>query len=242
MMLGSEFLMRLVFIAAFAGAAGAGSAAAQETSPGIGLGFALESAATIVSDYRFRGLSLSDERPALQAEANLSHGGGFHAGFFTSTIEEYGVDTDGDGAKAEVDVSGGWLFSLAGFDIDAGATAYFYPDASDVNYYVLPVSITHAFGEWSVTAGYEYTPAQRSLADLDGEYVWLGADWASEYLPVSFTAALGREEGAWAPEGKTDWLVGAYYTLDRFDLGLSWTGADAEDAGNSLIAELRSSF
>ncbi len=232
--------MRLMFIAVVAGAAGAGAAAAQ--TPLGGSGFAMESSAVVVSDYRFRGVSLSDDKPALQLEATLSHDSGFYASAFTSTIEEYGIDADGDGAKAEVDISGGWAFSLAGFDIDAGAVAYLYPDASDVNYYVLPVSISRAFGEVSLTAGYEYTPAQRSLADLDGEYVWLGAEWESEFLPVSFAASVGREQGAWALEGKTDWLVGTYYSLDRFDLGVSWTGADDADTGSALVAELRSNF
>src|SRR5690349_5242579 len=208
--------MRLVFIAAFAVVAGTSAAAAQ--IPLGASGFSIESEASVVSDYRFRGVSLSNEKPAFQVEAILSHDSGFYAGAFTSTIEEYGVDADGDGAKAEVDLSGGWAFSLAGFDIDTGAVAYLYPDASDVNYYVVPVSITRAFGDLSVTAGYEYTPVQRSLADLDGSYVWLGADWKSEFMPVSLTASIGREEGAWAVDGKTDWLIGAFYELNRLQL------------------------
>jgi uncharacterized protein (TIGR02001 family) len=231
--------MRLVFIAFIVSTAGTGVSVAQTP---LGAGFAIESEAGVVSDYRFRGLSLSNEKPALQLETTLSHDSGLYAGAFTSTIEEYGVDADGDGARAEVDISGGWAFSLAGFDIDAGAVAYLYPDASEVNYYVLPVSVSRAFGDLSVTAGFEYTPAQRSLADLDGSYVWLGADWGSEFLPVSLTALVGREEGAWAVDGKTDWLVGAFYALDRFELGLSYTGADDADAGSALIAGLKSRF
>jgi len=231
--------MRLVFIAFIVSTAATGVSVAQTP---LGAGFAIESEAGVVSDYRFRGLSLSNEKPALQLETTLSHDSGLYAGAFTSTIEEYGVDADGDGARAEVDISGGWAFSLAGFDIDAGAVAYLYPDASEVNYYVLPVSVSHAFGDLSVTAGFEYTPAQRSLADLDGSYVWLGADWGSEFLPVSLTALVGREEGAWAVDGKTDWLVGAFYALDRFELGLSYTGADDADAGSALIAGLKSRF
>jgi uncharacterized protein (TIGR02001 family) len=232
--------MRLVFIAVLASVAGTGLATAQ--TPLGATGFSIDSEASLVSDYRFRGVSLSNEKPAFQVEATLSHDSGLYARAFTSTIEEYGVDADGDGAKAEVDLSGGWAFSLAGFDIDAGAAAYLYPDASDVNYYVLPVSISHAFGGFSLTAGYEYTPTQRSLADLDGSYAWLGADWESEFLPVSLTASVGREEGAWAIDGKTDWLIGAYYALDRFQLGLSYTGADDADAGSAFIAALTSHF
>ena len=79
-----------------------------------------------------RRLSFSNEKPALQLEATLSHDSGFYAGAFAATIEAYGIDADGDGARAEVDITGGFAFSRAGFNIDASATGYFYPDASDV--------------------------------------------------------------------------------------------------------------
>lgn len=204
--------------------------------------FTFDSSAAVVSDYRFRGWSLSDDKPAMQVDATLIHSSGFYTGVFASTIEEFGIDSDGDGARSEFDLSAGWAFSLAGLDIDLGAMAYLYPDASDVNYYVLPVSLSHAFGGLSLTVGYEYTPRQTALGDLDGSYVWFGADWSSEDLPFWLTSAIGYENGAWAPDGKTDWSLGAFYGLDTLELGLTYTGADAIDAEDALIAEIRNRF
>ncbi len=204
--------------------------------------FIFDSSAAIVSDYRFRGWSLSDDKPAMQVDATLSHASGLYTGVFASTIEEFGVDDDGDGATSEFDVSAGWAFALDGFDIDVGAMAYLYPDASDVNYYVLPLSLSRAFGGLSLTVGYEYTPRQSALGDLDGSYVWFGADWSSEDLPFWLSSSVGYEDGAWAPDGKTDWSLGAFYGLETLQLGLTYTGADAIGADNALIAEIRNRF
>lgn len=232
--------MRLMFIPGFC-IAGIGGAFAQ--SPKVETpAFTLEGGAAIVSDYRYRGWSLSGEGPALQADATLTHSSGLYAGVFASTIEEYGVDADGDGAEVEINLLAGWGFSLAGFDIDAGAQLYIYPEADGANYVVLPVSLTRSFGQWSVTTGYEYTPSQEALGDTDGSYVWLGADWASETFPLWFSGTIGHEEGGWAPDGKTDWSVGAFHSLGPFELGLTYTDTDEPAAGSAVVAEIRAPF
>ncbi len=50
-----------------------------------------------VSDYRFRGISLSDGKPALQAWLTLNGPDGAYVQAWTSTIADYG------GARQEVD-------------------------------------------------------------------------------------------------------------------------------------------
>ena len=62
----------------------------------------------LVSDYRFRGLSLSDRGPALQGGVDLEADMGLFAGAWASTIADY------EGANAELDIYGGYAGSLAG--------------------------------------------------------------------------------------------------------------------------------
>ena len=119
---------------------------------------------------------------------------------------------------------------------------FMYPDAGGANYVVLPVSLTRSFGQWSVTTGYEYTPSQEALGDTDGTYVWLGADWASETFPLWFSGAIGHEDGGWAPDGKTDWSVGAFHSLGPFELGLTYSDTDEAAAGSAVVAEIRAPF
>ena len=45
---------------------------------------------SLVSQYRFRGLALSDEKPALQGTINLNHKSGPYAGLWASSTDGFG--------------------------------------------------------------------------------------------------------------------------------------------------------
>ena len=85
--------------------------------------------AAVVSDYRYRGISQSRLRPAVQGGADCVHGAtGWYAGTWLSTIR-WIRDAGGDG-RVEWDVYGGRRGKLGGLlTYDAGALAYLYPRA-----------------------------------------------------------------------------------------------------------------
>ena len=182
-----------------------------------------------VSDYRYRGYSLSDDGPALQAGTTLSHISGFYADVFVSTISEYGIGSDDDGADFEVTGSLGWAGEVGGFDWDAAISAYQYPDGDDVNYIELPLQISKTFSGITGTLGLAYAPSQSALGDEDNRYGWAGVTYAPEGWPVSINGTVGYEDGAFAPEGKTDWGVGVEKVFGPARLGLSYVDSDAED-------------
>ena len=62
----------------------AGSAQAEPTD--LGGGFSLSGNATIVSDYRFRGYSQTDFRPAVQLGFDLNHSSGFYLGNWNTGV------------------------------------------------------------------------------------------------------------------------------------------------------------
>ena len=66
-----------------------------------------------VSDYRYRGLSLSNKKPALQAEFSVSHDSGVYTRFWGSTIADNG------GADIETQVNVGYYAELGAFNADA---------------------------------------------------------------------------------------------------------------------------
>lgn len=107
--------------------------AAVGASPAFASSVAVDADLTAVSDYRFRGLSLSDRKPALQAGLTVSHESGLYGGVFTSTIDEYGRDAAGKGATVELDYTVGWAFAAAGLDFDLAASVYTYPGGKDVD-------------------------------------------------------------------------------------------------------------
>ena len=83
----------------------------------------------VVSDYRFRSLSQTSFKPALQAGVDFAHKSGFYVGAWGSNInwiKDYVGATDG---TVEVDLYGGYKGEIAkDLSFDIGAITYQYPN------------------------------------------------------------------------------------------------------------------
>lgn len=87
--------------------------------------------ASVTSDYRYRGISQTRLKPALQGGVDWSDASGFYAGAWGSTIK-WIKDAGGD-ADVEVDVYGGYKTEIAsGLTLDVGLLQYVYP-SNDLN-------------------------------------------------------------------------------------------------------------
>ncbi len=82
----------------------------------------------VVSDYRFRSVSQTSFKPALQGGVDFAHKSGFYVGAWGSNInwiKDYVGATDG---TLEVDLYGGYKSEIAsGLSFDVGAITYQYP-------------------------------------------------------------------------------------------------------------------
>ncbi|CAN7461134.1 TorF family putative porin [Phenylobacterium sp. LjRoot225] len=194
----------------------------------------------VVSDYRFRGVSLSDRKPALQAGARATFAGGAYVDLWGSTIEDYASEGDTSGARVEVDVSLGWAFQAAGLDIDLGIAAYAYPRAEDLSYLEAPISLSRAIGVATVTLGGAYAPSQSALGHKDNAYVYGSVGWRAG--PVELTVQSGYEDGAFAPGGKWDWSASAARAFGPVRAELSYVDADEPGGSAALVAGLAVGF
>ncbi|MDR7334143.1 TorF family putative porin [Roseateles asaccharophilus] len=98
----------------------AASAFAQEAASSLSFN------AAAVSDYRYRGISQTRLKPALQGGLDYAHASGFYVGAWTSTIQ-WIKDAGGD-SQAEIDVYGGYKAEIApGLTADVGLLQYVYP-------------------------------------------------------------------------------------------------------------------
>lgn len=80
----------------------------------------------VVSDYRYRGISQSRLKPALQGGIDYVSPSGFYIGTWASTIK-WIKDAGGD-AQVEIDVYGGYKTEIAkDVSIDVGLLQYYYP-------------------------------------------------------------------------------------------------------------------
>jgi uncharacterized protein (TIGR02001 family) len=96
-----------------------GLAAAQSSSPVAGN-------LSLVSDYRFRGLSQTFEEPALQGGFDYSHASGIYLGNWNSSIS----DSLFAGAPLEMDFYGGYKGSAGDIGYDIGLLYYYYPGSN----------------------------------------------------------------------------------------------------------------
>ena len=80
----------------------------------------------LVSDYRYRGISQTRLKPALQGGVDFAAPGGFYLGAWGSTIK-WVKDFGGD-ASVEIDLYGGWKGEVAkDLTLDVGVLTYVYP-------------------------------------------------------------------------------------------------------------------
>lgn len=194
----------------------------------------------VVSDYRFRGVSLSDRKPALQAGATASLRSGAYVGVWGSTIEEYASEGDTSGARVEVDFNAGWAFQAAGLDVDVGLAAYTYPRAQDLSYLEAPISLSRSIRGATLTVGGAYAPSQSALGHRDNTYVFGSVAWQAG--PAELTVRTGYEDGAFAPGGKWDWSVAAARQFGRWRAELSYVDADQPGASAAVVAGLTVGF
>lgn len=203
--------------------------------------WSVETEVGVVSDYRFRGVSLSGNNPALQGGVTAwNAGSGFYGTVWLSTLEEYGQTATRDGAEVEGTLGGGWSGEALGYVFDVGVEAYLYPGGQGVNYVEFPLSAQRAVGPVTVLAGLTWAPQQDALGDQDNTYVWTGVDYAPYGWPVSLNARVGYENGGFAPDGKTDWSAGLKAPVGRLTLGLDWVDSDVDDG--TVVASVFATF
>ena len=86
---------------------------AHSTSANVGL----------FSDYLFRGISFTDDKPAIQGGFDYAHSSGLYAGTWASNLS---ID---DETNIEIDIYAGFAneFGESGIGYDVGAVRYIYP-------------------------------------------------------------------------------------------------------------------
>lgn len=223
-------------IAALVAIGVAGKARAQEaTGPQVSWNVAA------ASDYVFRGVSQTQENPALSAGVDLTNGA-FYAGAWASNVDF------GDDADAEVDLYGGWRPEVAGWTLDLGGVAYLYtgqPDGADYDYVELKSAASRAVGPATVGAAVYYSPDFFGASEDEATYLEANAAFApADRWTVS--GAVGRQ---WVSSDLdyATWNLGAAYALtDHLTVDVRYHDTDQHDFGDSYgaraVASLKATF
>jgi len=218
----------------------AGTAHAQVSEPAQAAPAAAASSITwnaaVTSDYRYRAISQSRLRPALQGGVDYVHADGWYAGAWASTIK-WVEDAGGDG-EVEIDVYGGKRGALLsglspGLSYDVGVLRYFYPDNGMGR---LPgwvnAHTTEVYAQLGV--GPAYVKYSRATTNLFG---FVDSD-NSGYLDIGvnldvgngFTLQLhaGRQEVENNPASDyNDWKIGVSRSFALATVSLAYLGTNA---------------
>lgn len=205
--------------------------------------------ATVITDYRFRGLTQTDDRPAIQGTLNLNHSSGFYVGTWASSI-----DGGSDGSTpaltnyggAEVDLYAGFTKTLpSGVGVDVGLLYYYYPGGKsglNTDFFEPYASVSYTIGPvtakvggnyaWGGQAGLDFTTSNDDSLYVYGE---LGAGIPN--TPVTLKAHLGNNKGSLglfnpttADDSYLDWSLTAEMAKGHFKAGVSYVDTDITNA------------
>lgn len=250
---------RSVLAAAVLMIAGCGLARAGEPTKQ----FTLSGGATLVSDYRFRGISQSDKNAAVQGTATLAHSSGFYVTFWGSSVFTY-VTASGR-SHQELDLIAGYKKTVTGTTFDLGVLYYLYPgtrlpgDRTSSNFAEPYVSLSHTFGPITAKATAKYAAKQRALAldqisrKKDNLYLAGDISTAVPKTPFGLSAHLGHTFGpSWLAIGKgyTDWNIGGTANWHALTLGPQYvdtngtfiTPSGRDAAGSGVVGSVGVSF
>jgi len=225
----------------------------EEATPAI----TVSGSAAIVSDYRFRGVSQSDEGFAVQGGFTIAHESGFYVATWGSNLAGWGTF---GGANMELDLVGGFKLPVGEGTLDTGLTWYMYPSGADeTDFAELYAKLSGTVGPLGLTAGVAYAPKQQALGNAfpvtgparpgakdDNLYLSGDAVYGVPDMPISLKAHIGYSDGnpglgpngtSVAPTGTYfDWLIGADVTpIEHLTLSVAYVDTDISESEAALI-------
>lgn len=179
----------------------------------------------LVSDYRFRGVSLSDEQPALQLNLEYDHDNGWYAGGFASSVQ---VNED-EPANAQLVAYAGYARRLSsGWGWELGATKSVFLQVAGYDYAELFVGMSAD----NISARVYFSP---DYFGRDGESIYAefnGAYPLRQHLHVlghiGFLRPRSRRDDASSLLVDTRLGVGA--GIDHWNLQIAWVTSERQHA------------
>ncbi|MEP6784420.1 MAG: TorF family putative porin [Sphingomonadales bacterium] len=210
---------------------------------------------SLVTDYRYRGVSQSDEKMAIQGGLTVTHETGLYAGAWASNLAGWGTF---GGSNMELDLFGGIKKTFGGATVDVGLTWYMYPGGANTTDFAEPyVKVSSTFGPVTGLVGVAYAPKQKALGNWsntpqsavgsshDNLYLWGDLSGGIPGTPVTLKGHLGYSKGnpglgpngtSVAPTGKYwDWLVGADVVVGPVVLGVAYVDTSITNADRQYL-------
>lgn len=187
----------------------------------------------IVSEDRYRGVSLTDKQLAPQASLTIEQRG-FYLSTFLTPDKAYG--------GSEVDISGGYSRKFGEVTADIGVLGYLFPQGGSLNlgsldYFEVYGSLAKTYGPVTTKLGLNYAPPQTNVKNgslkppvRDNFYVYANMSGHIPASPFNLNLTVGRETGAFAyvaRGSKIDWNFGLSMVFYGLTGSVSYVGNTA---------------
>lgn len=216
-------------LAAIAIAGIAATAAAAQDAPASN--FTITGGATLTSDYRFRGLSQTDKRVAVQGTFTISHASGFYVSTWASSVDDYVAN----GSDAEVDLIAGYSKTVQGTKLDGGILYYYYPGSGGINsdFFEPYANVSHTFGPVGLKVGGNFSWKQHGLSSIHardgGTYLYGEASLGVPNTGLTLTGHVGHSfirDYITFGQHYTDWSATAAYAFKSLILSVGYVDTD----------------
>ena len=240
-------------VALLAGLASASAFAADTPANPEDAGSPIAANVTVVTDYRYRGISQSNMKPAIQGGFDYAHESGFYIGNWNSSISWVGDLNPGVSAPIEMDFYGGFKKELIapGFASDFGVFQYYYPTSGNLTY-VNP-NTTELYAAQNFTAGpvtgflkfsYAVTNTFGNANSNGSYYPDLTVNYDTGIWGLALNAHVGYQYIAGTPNGSstsnsslysyTDWKIGLTKDFGGgLSAAVSYIDTNAKTVGSS---------
>lgn len=225
------------------------SAPAANGAAALAAPFAITGSAAVVSQYRFRGISQSDNKPVAQGAFTVTHRSGLYLSTWGSSASRNdAVDIGG----TEIDLFGGYTRALGktGLTVDAGLYGYVYPGSrravgTSESYYEIYGSLAKTAGPVTAKAGVYYAPDQHYFSAFGtptrhNVYEYGELSYAFAKLPLTLHSHVGHTGGGldYAGHDYVDYVVGAgtKWKALTFDISLVGTDLSRRDTAAADLA------
>lgn len=197
--------LALVALAAPAHAADSATADAPE--------YTLTANITLASQYRYRGLMQTNNKPAIQGGFDFTHASGLYLGNWNSSVSWLNDGNSDVSAPVEMDFYGGYKGNLApDVPFDLGVLQYYYPGDYPSGYTSPDTTELYA-GVGYGPVMFKYSVAMTNLfgfADSKySQYFDLSGNFDTGFWGLTVNAHVGRQTVRNLTDGAyTDWKLG----------------------------------
>ncbi len=202
-----------------------------------GAGAQISGTASIVSDYRYRGVTLSDQKPAAQIGVTYDHPSGWYAGAFASTVRL--APPAGPGMQA-VAFTGFASTLPSGISVEAGGDYSAFTGAAGYDYGEVYLGVTkeNIGARIYFAPRYYGQPANALYVELNGAQPLVD----SVRLLVHVGWLSTRTTYPYGPQVEqhvVDGRIGLGVDVDLFHIELAWVGINSSAANNIANVDYR---